>query len=169
MIKRRDFLRNTSLAGVMALGIPEIVNAAMPKTSSVKLTKGDIILFQGDSITDAGRKRDDTKYNTPGNLGTGYVIHAAAEMLFEQAEKDLKIYNKGISGNKVYQLAERWEKDCLEIKPTVLSILIGVNDYWHKHSGKYDGTVEVYKRDLKSLLELIESISKTLFSAFELQ
>ena len=153
MIKRRDFLRNTSLAGVMALGIPEIVNAAMPKTSSVKLNKGDVILFQGDSITDSGRKRDDTKYNTPGNLGNGYPVHAAAEMLLDQAGKELKIYNKGISGNKVYQLAERWEKDCLELKPTVLSILIGVNDYWHKHNGKYDGTVEVYKRDLKALLE----------------
>ncbi len=153
MIKRRDFLRNTSLAGVMALGIPEIVNAAMPKTSSVKLQKGDVILFQGDSITDSGRKKDDTKYNTPGNLGTGYPVHAAAEMLLDQAGKDLKIYNKGISGNKVYQLAERWEKDCLELKPTVLSILIGVNDYWHKHNGKYDGTVEVYRRDLRALLE----------------
>jgi lysophospholipase L1-like esterase len=153
MIKRRDFLRNTSLAGVMALGIPEIVNAAMPKASPVKLAKGEVILFQGDSITDSGRKRDDTKYNTPGNLGNGYPFHAAAELLLDQAGKDLKIYNKGISGNKVYQLAERWEKDCLDLKPTVLSILIGVNDYWHKHNGQYDGTVEVYKRDLKALLE----------------
>jgi lysophospholipase L1-like esterase len=153
MIKRRDFLRNTSLAGMMALGIPEIVNAAMPKASPVKLAKGEVILFQGDSITDSGRKRDDTKYNTPGNLGNGYPFHAAAELLLDQAGKDLKIYNKGISGNKVYQLAERWEKDCLDLKPTVLSILIGVNDYWHKHNGQYDGTVEVYKRDLKALLE----------------
>lgn len=59
MIKRRDFLKNTSMAGVLALGIPEIVNAAMPKGSAIKLSEGDVILFQGDSITDAGRKKDD--------------------------------------------------------------------------------------------------------------
>jgi len=152
MIKRREFLRNTSLAGVMAFGIPEIVNAAMPKASSIKLKKGDVILFQGDSITDSSRKRDNTGYNTPANLGTGYPMHAAAEILLKHADNDIKIYNKGISGNKVYQLAERWEKDCLEIKPTILSVLIGVNDYWHKHNGKYDGTVEVYKNDLRALL-----------------
>lgn len=141
------------MAGVLALGIPEIVNAAMPKVAAVKINKGDIILFQGDSITDAGRKKEDQNYNTPGNLGTGYAMHAAAEILLAQAGKEVKIYNKGISGNKVYQLAERWEKDCLDIKPTILSVLIGVNDYWHKHSGKYDGTIEIYKKDLIALLE----------------
>lgn len=153
MIKRRDFLRNASMAGVLALGIPEIVSAAMPKKSAVKLSDGDVVLFQGDSITDAGRKKDDNAYNNPSSLGNGYALQAAAEMLLKQADKNLKIYNKGISGNKVYQLAERWEKDCLAIKPNVLSILIGVNDYWHKHNGNYDGTVEVYKKDLKALLQ----------------
>ena len=59
---------------------------------------------------------------------------------------------RGISGNKVYQLAERWDEDCLQIKPTVLSILIGVNDLWHKLNGKYQGTVEIYERDYRALL-----------------
>ena len=65
----------------------------------------------------------------------------------------MRIYNKGISGNKVYQLAERWEKDCLEIKPGIISILIGVNDIWHKLNGNYNGTVEIYRNDYISLLE----------------
>ena len=152
-IKRRDFLRNTSMASILALGIPEIVSAAMPKFSPLKISKGNTILFQGDSITDSGRKKDDNLFNNPTSLGSGYVLQAAAEMLFTHADKELKIYNKGISGNKVYQLAERWDKDCLEIKPNILSILIGVNDYWHKHNGKYDGTVEVYQKDLIALIE----------------
>jgi lysophospholipase L1-like esterase len=152
-IKRREFLKNTSLAGALVLGIPEIVNAAMPKFPSLKISKGNTILFQGDSITDAGRKKEDNLFNNPASLGTGYVVQAAAEMLLSHADKDLKIYNKGISGNKVFQLANRWENDCLAIKPEVLSILIGVNDYWHKHNGKYDGTVEVYSEDLKALLQ----------------
>lgn len=74
-------------------------------------------------------------------------------MLYGHAGKDLKIYNKGISGNKVYQLAERWDADCLELKPDVLSILIGVNDYWHKRNGNYDGTPEIYRKDLTALIE----------------
>lgn len=156
MIKRRDFIRNTSLAGVLALSIPEIVNAAMPKEKkgkTIKLESGNVILFQGDSITDAGRNKQEQKNNIPPALGNGYALLSAAELLFQHADKKLNIYNKGISGNKVYQLAERWEKDCLDIKPNVLSILIGVNDYWHKHNGKYEGTVEVYKKDLIALLE----------------
>jgi lysophospholipase L1-like esterase len=65
----------------------------------------------------------------------------------------LKIFNKGISGNKVFQLADRWDKDCLEIKPDILSILIGVNDIWHKLNGQYNGTVEIYRKDYIALLE----------------
>jgi lysophospholipase L1-like esterase len=78
---------------------------------------------------------------------------AGAELLEKFSGSKLKIYNKGISGNKVFQLAERWDKDCLDIKPDILSILIGVNDIWHKLNGKYDGTVEIYKRDYIALIE----------------
>ncbi|MCY7293228.1 MAG: SGNH/GDSL hydrolase family protein [Ferruginibacter sp.] len=153
MIKRRDFLRNTSLSSLMAFSLPEIVEAAIPNAPALRLNSDDVILFQGDSITDAGRKKDDNNFNNPTSLGSGYVVQAAGELLLNHADKNLKIYNKGISGNKVFQLAARWDKDCLEIKPTVLTILIGVNDYWHKHDGKYNGTLEVYKKDFKALLE----------------
>ena len=78
---------------------------------------------------------------------------AGAAILNKYEMLDLKIYNKGISGNKVYQLAERWDKDCLELKPDVLSILIGVNDIWHKLNGNYNGTVEIYRNDYIALLE----------------
>lgn len=158
MFKRRDFIKNTSLAGLMALGIPEIVNAAIPSSKSMKFKKDDIILFQGDSITDASRKKDDNNFNNPTSLGSGYVLHTAAEILLNDASKEIKIYNKGISGNKVYQLADRWENDCLNIKPNVLSILIGVNDYWHKHDGKYNGTIEVYENDFRALLNKTKTI-----------
>lgn len=155
MVKRRDFLKTTALSATLAVGLPQIVSAAMPETSipKLKLNKGEIILFQGDSITDAGRKKASTDFNTLDNLGYGYVLHAAADLLTNEASKDLKIYNKGISGNKVYQLAERWDDDCLNLSPNILSILIGVNDYWHKHNGKYNGTVAIYENDFKALLE----------------
>ena len=127
----------------------------MTKSSVKKITllKDQTILFQGDSITDSGRNKEDTGFNTGRNLGSGYPVLAAASLLRKYASQNLKIYNKGISGNKVFQLAERWDTDCLDIKPDVLSILIGVNDIWHKLNGRYDGTVEIYKRDYVALLE----------------
>lgn len=155
MIKRRDFLKNTALASTLTIGIPQIVDAAIPAeaSSNIKLQKNEVILFQGDSITDAHRKRSSTDTGTLDNLGLGYALHAASSLLTNYPEQNLKIYNKGISGNKVYQLAERWDEDCLDLKPSLLSILIGVNDYWHKHNGKYDGTVKVYENDFRALLE----------------
>jgi lysophospholipase L1-like esterase len=86
-------------------------------------------------------------------MGSGYAMIAASGLLFQYADKNLKIYNRGISGNKVYQLADRWEKDCLDIKPNVLSILIGVNDFWHKLLGRYNGTIQTYREDYKALLD----------------
>jgi lysophospholipase L1-like esterase len=77
----------------------------------------------------------------------------AAALLEKYASLNLKIFNKGISGNKVYQLAERWDKDCLEIKPDILSILIGVNDIWHTLNGNYKGTIEIYRNDFIAMLE----------------
>ncbi len=154
MNSRRSFLRKAALGGAVAMSLPEIAAAAMPmQIQKISLKPGSTILFQGDSITDAGRNRDEMAANHSGALGKGYAFLAAAELMYRHAGKDLKIYNKGISGNKVYQLADRWDKDCLELKPDVLSILIGVNDYWHKRDGNYDGTPEVYRNDLVALLE----------------
>src|SRR5690606_31168194 len=85
--------------------------------------------------------------------GTGYAFLTAANLLNTFASKQLTLHNRGISGNKVYQLAERWDADCLELKPNLLSILIGVNDFWNKFNGKYDGTVKVYSDDYRKLLD----------------
>ncbi len=153
---RRRFLRNTSLAGLAGISIPQIVSAAFEPEGVIKklkLKKDATILFQGDSITDANRKKDDPGVNSADVLGKGYAMLAGAELLEKHAALNLKIYNRGISGNKVYQLAERWEKDCISLKPDVLSILIGVNDFWHKLNGNYNGTIEIYKNDLKALLD----------------
>jgi lysophospholipase L1-like esterase len=152
---RRSFLRKAALGTLATVSIPQILSAAMAKSSvkKITLTNDQTILFQGDSITDSGRNKEDMGFNTARNLGSGYPVLAAASLLRKYASLNLKIYNKGISGNKVFQLAERWDADCLGIKPDVLSILIGVNDIWHKLNGRYDGTVEIYRRDYAALLE----------------
>ena len=139
-----------------AIYIPSIVDAAIQDSESIQkisIRENGVILFQGDSITDSGRKKDSNDYNSTSAMGSGYALLAAGNLLKAHAGKNLKIYNKGISGNKVFQLADRWETDCFSLKPNVLSILIGVNDFWHMKNGNYDGTVEIYRKDYIALLE----------------
>ena len=153
---RRSFLRNASIASATAFSIPQLVStafAAEKKEKKIRIEKDDIILFQAASITAWGRKRNDADANSTAALGNGYALIAASEMLNSYAAKNLKIYNRGVSGNKVYQLAERWEKDCLSLNPNVLSILVGVNDFWHTLTNGYKGTIKTYRDDFTALLD----------------
>jgi lysophospholipase L1-like esterase len=151
---RRAFLQKAITGTMLAISIPQILaEASDKKNKKISLTKDAVILFQGDSITDAGRNREALEPNSSKGFGNGYAMIAGSKLLHEHADKNLSIYNRGISGNKVYQLAERWDADCLNLKPTVLSILIGVNDFWHMKNGNYNGTIETYRNDFKALLE----------------
>ncbi len=155
---RRQFLKHSG-AWLGALGMAQTLSleaqasSAWPPRTHNLIGKNDVVLFQGDSITDMGRSRDETGANQQPGLGKGYAWFAAAELLVGRPDDGLKIYNRGVSGNKVYQLAERWQADCLDIKPNVLSILIGVNDLWHTLDGKYNGTVQKYETDYRALLQ----------------
>ncbi len=85
------------------------------------------ILFQGDSITDAGRDRND-----PTNLGNGYPKYAAALIRARHPDVDFTFWDLGISGNRAENLRDRWQDDCIAYDPDLVSILIGVNDTWHR-------------------------------------
>ena len=85
------------------------------------------ILFQGDSITDAGRDRND-----PHNLGNGYPKYAADLIKARHPDTEFEFVNLGISGNRAENLRDRWQADCIDWNPDVVSILIGVNDTWHR-------------------------------------
>lgn len=152
---RRSFLTKVALGSLASLTIPEIALAAIAdqKAKRITLKTNDVILFQGDSITDAGRIKTEPAANFQKSMGGGYAFLAAAELLNTYPEKNLKIHNRGISGNKVYQLAERWDTDAINLKPNVISILIGVNDYWHLLKSGYKGTLEIYRNDYRSLLQ----------------
>jgi len=154
---RRRFLEQAlgAAGGIgLAAALGSDLAAASPATrDGARVAKGDRILFQGDSITDAGRSREsEARPNDQPALGSGYAWLAAAPLLVDRPDRKLEIWNRGISGHKVFQLAERWERDCLGLEPDLLSILIGVNDIWHALDGHYDGTVEVYERDYDALL-----------------
>lgn len=146
MTNRRDFIL-TGTAGVAA------ASAVGAQAEEVAVNEGSVILFQGDSITDARRSKKDPQANHAQSLGYGYPAHIGGGLLRDHAGKGLVVHNRGISGNKVPDLDKRWQEDCLDLKPDILSILIGVNDIWHKLNGRYDGTAEVYRDGFTALLE----------------
>ena len=87
------------------------------------------ILFIGDSITDAGRD-----YSNQNDLGKGYPLLVAGKLSAKYPEKDFLFLNRGINGNKLIDVRNRWQADCLEWRPDIVSILIGINDTWHNVS-----------------------------------
>ena len=148
-LNRRSILKNSIVSGA-CLSFLSKTSVANTK----KIAKGSTVLFQGDSITDAGRdRRAENRANHSGMLGRGYPHAIAGQILSKLPQGKLKIYNRGISGNKVPDLAARWEKDCLNLKPNILSILIGVNDIWHKLNGNYKGTVQDYEMQYSELIK----------------
>lgn len=113
--------------------------------------KSMTVLFQGDSITDAGRARGTTLPPNAG-LGTGYPLFVAGRALNVLADQPLCFHNRGISGNRVVDLYARWKSDALNLSPDVISILIGVNDTWHEFGSQNGVEVDRYAQIYHMLL-----------------
>jgi len=111
------------------------------------------ILFQGDSITDAGRNKEIPQPNSGAALGFGYANQVASALLAECPQAGFNFYNRGISGNRVTDLLARWRQDAIHLKPDWISILIGVNDTWHRAASDRGTTVELYETVYRLLLE----------------
>lgn len=149
---RRGFLKGAAALGGLSAAASGCASISSSASSTRLVQGGERILFQGDSITDAGRSRETADQpNRQSTLGNGYAWMASAAMLVGRSNPP-SIFNRGVSGDKVHQLDERWEADCLALAPDVLSILIGVNDLWHAINGDYDGTWETYVDDFDALL-----------------
>jgi lysophospholipase L1-like esterase len=86
-------------------------------------------------------------------MGRGYAALCACRLMADHPHENLRIFNRGISGHRVPDLAERWTVDTLALKPDVVSLLIGVNDLWHKMDGRYDGSVDDFALGYTGLLE----------------
>ena len=105
------------------------------------------ILFQGDSITDAQRLRED-----PDHLGSGYALIVAGILGYNNPG-EYKFVNRGVSGNKSVDVAARIQEDIIDVAPDYMSLMVGVNDVWHGIDYNWWATPE----DLvKSLAEIIE-------------
>lgn len=79
------------------------------------------IVLMGDSITDADRRRD------PEALGFGY-----ARLIARECPADVRVVNRGISGDRAVNLRRRWDEDALAEKPWLLSVYVGINDVWRR-------------------------------------
>ena len=109
------------------------------------------ILFQGDSITDAGR--DKRNYH---NLGNGYPKYAAEYIKAAHPELDIEFVNLGIGGNRTSQLFDRLYTDGLAFEPDVISFLIGINDIWHRYdAGRIATTDAQIALNYRSILERV--------------
>jgi acyl-CoA thioesterase-1 len=118
------------------------------------LQPNDHVLFYGDSITDAGRNRDASGH---AGLGSGYAMMIASQLLAQLPEWNLQFTNKGISGNRIYDLESRLETDVLALNPNLVSILIGINDTWRRYDrnivSQIDEFTASYHRVLTQLQE----------------
>jgi lysophospholipase L1-like esterase len=135
MLTRRTFIKSgAASAGAAALGAGAAAQEPGRGTAGIEgynyrlpaFKKGSRLLFQGDSITDMkwGRNQKDRNHY----LGHSYVYLIAARLGVDMAEAQLDVYNRGMSGHKVSDLRARWQKDALDMRPDLLSVLIGIND-----------------------------------------
>ncbi|WJH32798.1 SGNH/GDSL hydrolase family protein [Paenibacillus sp. CC-CFT747] len=114
------------------------------------IKKNQVVLFQGDSITDGNRGRSQDLNHI---LGHGYVFLLASRLGCELAEETPLFVNRGISGNRVSDLYARWNEDAISLKPDLLSILIGVNDAARILRGEPGGATDRFERAYRVLLE----------------
>ena len=115
-----------SVALVFAAAILASPSLARADDGMPVFHKDMVIVFQGDSITDGGRQRTGSDFNHIMGQDYGYMI--AGQMGLQFPERNLNFINRGIGGNRVRDLAGRWQADTLDLHPDLLSILVGIND-----------------------------------------
>lgn len=113
------------------------------------------ILFQGDSITDADRNREDSH-----DLGQGYPKYAAKYIKEYFDGMDFEFVDLGISGNQTKNLVDRLQSDFIDIQPDIVSILIGVNDTWHRAGNREWLSDEKFEENYRTVLEAIKKQTK---------
>jgi lysophospholipase L1-like esterase len=113
-----------------------------------KLKDHAVVVFQGDGTTDHGRDRDN-----PNDLGGGYALMTAGWFSALYPQKRVTFYNRGTAGARVKDLVERWDADCLDLSPTWVSILIGVNNTRRRFDQNDPTTMLSFEHDYRILLD----------------
>jgi lysophospholipase L1-like esterase len=164
MQNRRSFLKG----GAAAAGLTALTSCANSQTDKQdrenpsgvggyhynlpKFSKGMKLLFQGDSITDMkwGRNQKDRNHY----LGHSYVYLICSRLGVDMPQAKLEFFNRGVSGNTVGNLRQRWQKDAIDINPDLLSILVGVNDVGRNaRSGGKGIDLKKWEEDYRYILD----------------
>lgn len=111
------------------------------------------ILFQGDSITDAWRDREN-----PHDMGEGYPHYASAMLRDVFPDVDFEFINLGIGGDRTTEILARLESDIIEQQPDIVSLLVGINDVWHRYLPDIgrETTDEQFEENLRTILSAIK-------------
>lgn len=117
----------------------------------MELKRNQKLLFIGDSITDCERAKPEGE-GLFGALGKGYVSFVNAFLTSTYPELGIRVVNKGISGNTVRDLKERWQEDVIIQKPDWLSIMIGINDVWRQYDLPFMKEKHVYINEYEETL-----------------
>lgn len=125
------------------------------------------ILFQGDSITDCGRSRDNDSY-----LGHGYPRFTQGKLSVAEPGKHTYV-NRGVSGNRIVDIYARIKCDIINLEPDIMSILIGINDVWHEVASKNGVDAEkfekIYDMLISEILEALPNIKIMILEPFVLK
>lgn len=127
-----------------------------------------LVLFQGDSITDCGRNREDIT-----SIGVGYAHMVKGQLGYEHPG-EYEFINKGISGNRIVDVYARIKQDIINLKPDYMSLLIGVNDVWHELGGRHNGVdaekfEKIYDMLIAEILEALPDIKIMIMEPFVLE
>ncbi len=148
---RREFIKNVGLNSLSVLAVAQPVYANnFDMDYGFNKPKGLIFLFQGDSVTDGNRTRNNDWNHV---LGHGYQCLIASRLWFDYPKSNLMFYNRGISGNRVTDLEARWQQDAIDLKPDVVSILIGVNDTMSVVNNENPQSIEAFELAYTNILE----------------
>lgn len=145
---RRSFIKNISQKGITLAVTPQLFLKDSDIENRIE-GKNLTFLFQGDSITDGNRTRNNDWNHI---LGHGFMYLIASRLWFEKPEAGYKFLNRGISGHKITDLEKRWETDTLALKPDVLSILVGINDAHSMVRNQNPESVETFEETYRRVL-----------------
>jgi lysophospholipase L1-like esterase len=134
---------------------------------SMKLTRNMKLVFQGDSITDAGRAQPIAE-GIFDPMGRGYVNLIDALLNARYPDLNLHVVNVGISGNTSRDLVGRWHRDVVDLKPDWLSLMIGINDVWRQFDMPYMSHTHVYLDEYENNLKMLVGQTRQMVSGITL-